>query len=252
GAAAGRISLVSPRRAGRTAIAPIGRYRELLVIARSNGLLRMRPNRNDPDAIAALGPPLRRTLEQAGGIFVKLGQVASTRPDLLPPDLCAELALLRSSAAPAPMEETRELIEQELGRPVDEVWTDFDWEPIASASVAQVYAATRRDGAAVGGKVERPGIREVVERDRAVLEQVASALERHTTLGLSIRPTELATEFMIGIREELDFTIEANNARSLAAATPAGSGVRLPHVFTEHSTSRLLVEERIEGCSIGD
>ncbi len=248
----GRIDLRSPGKAWRAAVAPVSRYRELVRIARANGLLSRPPRSSDPDAVAELGPALRRTLEQAGGMFVKLGQVASSRTDLLPPELCDELALLRSSAAPAPADAARALIEDELGAPVTEVFAEFDWEPLASASIAQVYAARLHDGTEVVVKVQRPGIEEVVARDSAVLRQLASALERHTSLGLSLKPTELADQFIAGVLEELDFGIEAANARSLAAATPAGSGVRLPVVHEALSTSRVLVEERIDGVSITD
>jgi ubiquinone biosynthesis protein len=252
GDAAGRISLVGPAHAWRATIAPLGRYRELISIARSNGLLRHRIDFNDPAAVEALGPPLRRTLEEAGGIFVKLGQVASTRSDLLPPDLCKELALLRSSATPASKDDVQPLIRDELGKPVTEAFGSFDWEPIASASVAQVYAATLHDGTDVVVKVERPGINAVIERDSAVVDQVADALERHTTAGLTLRPRDIADEFLAGVREELDFTIEAANARALAAATAPDAGVRLPRVYRDVSTSRVLVEERIFGVQIDD
>ena len=160
----------------------------MLSIARSNGLLRHRIDFRDPTAVEAIGPPLRRTLESAGGVFVKLGQVASTRSDLLPPELCTELALLRSSAAPTAQADVQPLIRDELGKPVDEVFGSFDWEPLASASVAQVYAATLPDGTNVVVKVERPGIDTVIEHDSTVVDQVADVLERHTTLGLTIRP----------------------------------------------------------------
>src|SRR5262249_60904834 len=123
---------------------------------------------------------------------------------------------------------------------------------LASASVAQVYAATLHDGTNVVLKVERPGIDSVIERDSAVVDQVADVLERHTSLGNTIRPRDLADEFLAGVREELDFTIEAKNARALAAAMPEECGVRLPRVHTDLSTSRVLVEERIDGVQIDD
>jgi ubiquinone biosynthesis protein len=252
GEVAGRVALVSPAKAFKAAVAPLGRYRELLRIARANGLLGRPPRSSDPEAIAALGAPLRRTLEDAGGMFVKLGQVASSRTDLLPASLCDELALLRSAAAPAPVEEGQPFLEAELGMPVTQAFAEFDWTPMASASIAQVYAARLHSGRPVVVKMERPGIEEVMARDSAVLEQMATALERHTTLGLALKPTELADEFILGVREELDFNLEAANAGALAAATPPGCGVRLPEVITELSTSRVLVEERIHGVSITD
>ena len=137
---AGRVAIRNPAATWRQALAPFGRYRELVGLARANGLTRRGLAASGDDRLAALGPGLRRTLEQAGGIFVKLGQVASTRSDLLPADLCDELAQLRSSAEPVPQDMMRPFVEAELGGAVESVFASFDWTPIAE-------------------RVDRPGVR---------------------------------------------------------------------------------------------
>jgi ubiquinone biosynthesis protein len=230
----------------------IGRYRELVGIARRNGLLRIRPDLTDPVAVAQLGPPLRSTLEEAGGLFVKLGQVASTRSDLLPPALCDELATLRSNALPAPTDAVRAELEKELGTPVDTAYARFDWDPLASASIAQVYAAETFRGDQVVVKVRRPGLDRLLRRDQDALLQAAGLLERHTSLGAGLRPTEVAKEFLDGVREELDLHEELTNAQALAVATPEGSGVRVPVMHPDLSSRMVLTEERVDGPSVGD
>jgi len=251
GAAAGLIGL--RRGAGVTdALSPVSRYRELLGLARANGLLSRRWDLADPLSVTEFGPRLRSTLEQAGGLFVKLGQVASTRSDLLPVALCDELALLRSAALPADETDVRRLVEAELGCPVHEVFSEFDWDPIASASIAQVYAVTTADGRRAVVKAQRPGLDRLIERDSAALLQLAGLAERRTTIGTRLSPTDLAEEFLDGIREELDFGREAANAALLAAATPPDSGVRIPWIDHQHTSSKLLVEERVDGVPISD
>ena len=237
---------------GPSTLSSLRRYRELVSIARRNGLPTRRMDLQDPESVAAVGPALRATLEEAGGVFVKLGQVASTRSDLLPPALCDQLALLRSQAAPAPESEVRPLLEQELGTDVESVFATFDWTPIASASIAQVYGATTHDGTDVVVKVRRPGLDELMARDSAALLQLAGVVERRTTIGLTLRPAELADEFLAGVREELDLTVELTNAAALTAATPPGSGVRIPRMFPEDSTRMVLTEERVHGVDLGD
>lgn len=248
---AGRLAFRRPGAAWRATVAPLSRYRQLVSIARSNGLSGHRMVH--ADRLVEAGPAVRHTLEQAGGMFVKLGQVASTRSDLLPADLCDELAKLRSSAEPATADAVRPELEAELGSPVEAVFSEFDWSPLAAASIAQVYAAVLPgEGGQVIVKVQRPGLDIVIDRDAAAVMQLASAAERFTTIGLTMRPTELAAEFVAGVREELDFRAEAANAAVLAAATPAETGVRVPTVHTRLSTRKVLVEERVIGTPISD
>jgi ubiquinone biosynthesis protein len=243
----GLITWPRPIRTVRQALAPVGRYREVARIAAANGLLhRPRPG----EGLEGTEVAVRRTLEQAGGMFVKLGQVASTRNDVLPESMCAELAKLQTSVTAVPREELEPALEAALGQPVSEAFATFDWNPLASASIAQVYAAELHDGQAVVVKVERPGIDALVERDGEALLQIAGMVERHTLLGLTSRPYALAEEFVGDLRDELDFRIEAANAIALAAATPASWRVHIPAVYQELSSRTVLVEERLDGVSV--
>jgi ubiquinone biosynthesis protein len=245
----GLLTVPRPFRTVRLAVAPLGRYREVARIAAANGLL---PRPRQGRAIDGTEVAVRRTLEQAGGMFVKLGQVASTRNDLLPAAMCAELSKLRASVAPAAREDVQPALEHALGMPVADAFATFDWDPLASASIAQVYAAELHDGRPVVVKVQRPGIESLVDRDGAALLQIAGMVERHTLLGLTSRPRELAEEFIGDLHEELDFRVEAANADALAAVTPATWRVRIPAVHQELSSRTVLVEERFEGVSVAD
>ena len=242
----GLVRLAHPLRAARMQRARIGRYREVIRLGVQNGVV----SRNTLSADLPVG--VRMTLEQAGGIFVKLGQVASTRTDLLPAAWCAELANLRSNAAPAPEDDIRPFIQEELGAAVERRFGSFDWDPIAAASIAQVYAATLLDGTDVVVKVQRPGLDDLMAVDRSAVMTIAGLVERRTELGLSVRPVELATQFLDDVAEELDFTVEAANAIELRDATDRFDRVRIPSVFPELSTRRVLTEERVTAGSIAD
>lgn len=246
GEAAGLVTVRNPVEAARIHRDRIARYREVVRIARRNGIVRRRVDAR------ALPDGVRHTLEQAGGIFVKLGQVASTRNDVLPQAWCDELSRLRSGAEPAPEQTIRPVIEDELQGPVEVLYEQFDWVPMASASIAQVYRATLRDGTPVVVKAQRPGLQRRMDVDRGAILQIAGLIERHTPLGLSVKPTDLATEFLDNVAEELDFTIEANNARELADGLAAFPGIRIPATYPELSTSRVLTEERVSGVSVAD
>lgn len=222
------------------------RYRQITRLARTNGLIGHRVD------ASALPSGVRHTLEESGGIFVKLGQVASTRSDLLPATWCEELALLRSRAHPATAEEVRPVLAAELGAGWEDRFAAFDWEPLAAASIAQVYAATTPDGTDVVVKVQRPGLDEVMATDSAAVLALAGLLERRTELGLAMHPVDVATEFLDGVAEELDLRIEATNAAELRTALAGRPGVRVPVVLDDLSTRRVLTEERVDGVSIAE
>ena len=231
------------------------RYWQLLSLARKHGLRRgVVRQAADGTPVTDGGTPvaLRRTIEDAGGMFIKLGQVASTRDDILPYEICEELAKLQSAVPPAPRSEMQRVVETELGASVDVAFSEFEWEPIAAGSIAHAYRAKLVDGSSVIVKVQRPGLHELFERDRRALLATARLLERRTPLGLSVSPVAMATEFTAGLADELDFAIEANNAHALQLATPDDLPVTIPRVHHDLSTGTVIVQDELLGSSIAD
>ncbi len=253
GERAGLLVLPRPIHEIRRRLAPFARYRQVLAIARKNGLIvpgLLRPSRNS--GRPPMGVALRKTLEECGVAFIKVGQLASTRADLLPPDLREELSKLQSGVAPEARGPMQEQLENELGQPVDEVFAEFEWEPIGSASIAQAYAARLKSGEPVVVKIQRPDMDNLVERDIAAIMHVALAAERRTPQGKDLHVSVVAEEFATSLRNELDFVREGANAIDLAAATPPDSGVRIPRVYAEHLTRRVMVQERFDGPKVSD
>ena len=246
GEAAGLVTVRNPMTVARAKITPFRRYREVLAIARREGVFARDVTHEE------LPAGVRRTLESAGGIFVKLGQVASTRTDVLPAAWCDELALLRSAAEPQPEAVIRAHLVEQLGRRPEELFASFDWTPIASASIAQVYRATLQSGADVVVKVQRTGLDDTIATDRAAIMQLADLIQRRTALGLSVQPADLAEEFIASVEEELDFTVEANNALELGAGLADIDGIRVPTIHRDLSTKKVLTEEYVAAPSIVD
>jgi ubiquinone biosynthesis protein len=246
---AGLLILPHPLRDVRRRIAPYTRYREIAAIARRNGL--HASGRHQLRLVDhSLSVAIRKTLEQAGIVFVKLGQMASTREDLLPPELTTELRHLQSRVEPLPQPPMQEQLEAELGGTVEDHFTEFEWRPIGSASVAQAYTARLPTGEPVIVKVQRPGMDELVARDGATVLHLARALEQRTPIGRDLHAEELAEDFVRAMKDELDFVGEAANAVDIAAGTDGTAGVRIPRVFNHLVTRRVLVEERFEGKSV--
>jgi ubiquinone biosynthesis protein len=195
---------------------------------------------------------LRRVLERAGGVYIKLGQIAATRVDLLPPDVCNELAGLQNRVSVEPQERIVAVLEDELGRSVDDVFAEFDWEPLAAASIGQTYRARLRSGDAVVVKVQRPDIEALMERDLAALGLLANLAQRRTVFGLGVRSGELLAQFAKSLRRELDFRHEADAMSEMAVLLRDRSSVRIPAVYREVSGRRVLVQERFEGVTVSD
>jgi ubiquinone biosynthesis protein len=193
---------------------------------------------------------LRTTLEQSGLVFVKLGQIASTRADLVPAEIRDALSDLQNAVEPASPEAMKTVLEAELGGPAEQFFAEFEPTPIGTASIAQVYAARLISGEPVVVKVQRPDMDRAVRRDMAALLRLARTIERRTPQGQQLHATELMAEFAASVEKELDFRLEAANAVTLAAATEPGSGVRIPRMYQQLSTSRLLVEERLYGAPV--
>ena len=164
---------------------------------------------------APRGERLRRALERLGPIFVKFGQVLSTRRDLLPRDIADELAKLQDRVPPFPAAQARALVERAYGRPLEAVFATFDTEPVASASIAQVHFATLKTGREVAVKVLRPGMLAVIDDDLRLLHMLARWVERLSADGKRLKPREVVGEFDAYLHDELDLVREASNAAQL-------------------------------------
>ncbi|MEV6911858.1 AarF/UbiB family protein [Amycolatopsis sp. NPDC051071] len=233
------------RRAARTR-----RYSQITRIAVKHGLGRYLTGRREPGLAqvrhAKLARSLRRALEEGGVTFVKLGQLLSTRSDLLPPVFIDELSKLQDQVAFADADEIATVLREELGGDPDEIFAEFDPEPIAAASIAQVYRAKLRDGQDVVVKVQRPGVQALVDRDLDIVRRVAAALDLRADWARSLGVVDLAEGFADALVEELDFRTEARNIESVAAAY-AGTEVAMPTVHKALSTERVLVMRRLDG-----
>ncbi|MFC7274151.1 ABC1 kinase family protein [Paractinoplanes rhizophilus] len=245
-------------RGTRRRVARACRYSTIVRIVLRHGLgrfLRGRPGSGPSSAAARrrLARSLRAALDEAGVTFVKLGQLLSTRGELLPAEFVEELTALQDQAAPVPWDDVAGVLAAELGRPVEEAFAEIDREPMAAASVAQVHAARLPDGTPVVVKVQRPGIAVIVERDLDILLRLAGTLEDRTSWGRSFGARRLALGFAEALREELDFTIERDNLQTMAAAMDAtpDRGVRVPAPYVSLSSERVLVMDRLPGTPLG-
>ena len=248
GERAGLVVAPRPLRAVRRRIAVFRRYRELLDLLRREGFVQGAAHTADDGT----GVRLRTVLEEAGGVYIKLGQIAATRVDLVPPDIADALAKLQNRVPPEPRESIQAALEAELDASVDEVFAEFEWEPLAAASIGQTHRAQLRTGERVVVKVQRPGIDELMERDLAALSLIAGVAQRRTALGQGMRSGELVAQFAHSLRAELDFRREADAMEEMASRLADRSPVRIPRVHRELLTRRLLVQERFEGCTVTD
>ncbi|MDH0344614.1 MULTISPECIES: ubiquinone biosynthesis regulatory protein kinase UbiB [Chromobacterium] len=208
------------------------------------------------DASAPLPQRVRLALESLGPIFVKFGQVLSTRRDLLPPDYADELARLQDQVPPYDGLQAREMIERSLGRKVDELYVDFDNTPVASASVAQVHKAWLRQpdggrGREVAVKVLRPGIQPVIEQDLALMATLAAWVEKLFTDGKRLKPREVVAEFDKYLHDELDMMHEAANASQLRRNFKNSDMLIVPEVFYDYTSRDVLTLEWMHGIPVG-
>ncbi len=195
---------------------------------------------------------IRRALEDLGPIFVKFGQILSTRRDLLPDDIADELAKLQDAVPPFPGSEARAQIEAAFGHSIEKVLDNFDETPIASASVAQVHAATLKSGEKVVVKVLRPGIERIIRRDVELLYLVAGLANRYWKDGRRLRPLEVVQDYEKTILDELDLQREAANAAQLRRNWEGSDLLFVPEVYWDLTRKNVLVLERISGTPVSD
>jgi ubiquinone biosynthesis protein len=195
---------------------------------------------------------LRMAIEELGPTFVKLGQALSTRPDVLPPEFLIELARLRDDVPPFPFETVKAIIESELGYPLPQLFQSFDEEPLAAASLGQVHSAVLPDGRQVVVKVLRPDIHAQIELDLDILRDMANLAEERTAVGKQYALADLAEEFAVTLRAEMDYIREAHNVERFQRHFAGRPEVMIPAVYTEYTTHRVLTLQRIHGIKIDD
>ena len=204
---------------------------------------------------AAIAVALRKAFGELGPTYVKLGQLVASSPGLFPDVLADEFRSLLDEVPPISAADVTAVITEELGAHPDEVFETFDWTPLASASIAQVHAATLPGGDDVVVKVQRPGIRRQIDADLRILRVLARVVERLSSTGRMANPIAVVEDFAITIREELSFVVEARSMERFAdviGRSPANKGVRVPSVRWPYTTPRVLTMERIHGYKVDD
>jgi ubiquinone biosynthesis protein len=198
------------------------------------------------------GQHLREMLDELGPTFVKFGQLLSTRPDIVPPDILAELQSLQDDVRPFPYEDVERVIQQDLELSVEQLFTEFEETPVAAASIGQVHRATLPNGHRVAVKVQRPNAPRQVEADLALLYQAARlARERVRALDF-IDARQLVDEFARSIRQELDYRLEARNAETFHHRFAGHPHVKIPRVYWSYTRARVLTLELLEGIQLAD
>ena len=200
----------------------------------------------------ARGRHLREMLDELGPTFVKFGQLLSTRPDIVPPDIIAELRSLQDDVRPFPFADVERTIEEELGQTVARLFTEFDEQPLAAASIGQVHRATLPNGKRVAVKVQRPNAPRQIEADLALMYQAARlAKERVRALDF-IDANEIVDEFSRSIRQELDYRLEGRNADAFHHNFAGHPHVAVPKVYWSYTRSRVLTLEYLDGVQLAD
>ncbi|MEV8368064.1 AarF/UbiB family protein [Microbacterium sp. NPDC064584] len=228
------------------------RYAQILAIGSRHGLT-FYESRRRGEQDEELPAALVSAMNEAGVTFVKLGQVLSSREDVLPPALIAAFSTLQMDSTPIPWAEAEAAIRAQLGCPIEEVFAEIDPVPLAAASVAQVHAARLRSGEDVVVKIQRPRARAQVTTDLDILERLAAQAERRTDWARAYGARALVAEFSRALREELDYRIEVANTEMLRSAIPRSEATRLhvPRVYPQYSTAQMIVQERVIGTPFG-
>ena len=212
---------------------------------RVSGMHKAHPELSDPER-------LRLMLEELGPTYIKFGQILSTRYDILPKEYIKELEKLQDTVPPFGHDEACHIITEEFGMPIDEIFATFSCEPFASASLGQVHLATLPSGEKVIVKVQRPGIREVIDSDLTILHDLAHFADQHIRETRALNPVGVISEFERIIRAELDYTLEAQNADELRENFSDDPTVKIPLVYWDYTRWQVLTMEFIDGIKVSD
>jgi predicted unusual protein kinase regulating ubiquinone biosynthesis (AarF/ABC1/UbiB family) len=229
----------------------------LLDFARRQGLLGLEgidPGKDSGDSAASpeKAKAFRERLVELGPAYIKLGQVLSTRPDLLPPPYIQELEHLQDSVEPMPLDVVEQTIEAELGARIAKLFASFDPNPLGSASLGQVHAAQLRDGRDVVVKVQRPNIRELLADDIEYFRELATYLTEHTSAGERVDMIGVVQQLETALRDELDYRTEARNAATFRRTLAGFPHILIPRVIDAYTTHKVLTLERIRGVKISE
>jgi len=195
---------------------------------------------------------VRMACEELGPTYIKLGQILSTRPDLVPVDFIKELSKLQDNVPASPFGEIIKIIESELGAPPEDIFDFFDKTPLASASIGQVYRATLKDGEEVAVKVQRPGIKKIIEVDLEIMLHLATLVERHIEEMSLHQPVKVVEEFARTLEKEIDYTIEATSMERIARNFLNDLTIYVPKVFRDTTTESILTTEFVEGIKVSE
>ncbi len=207
--------------------------------------------RRDVHGIRTLAERIRLVLEELGPTFVKLGQLASTRSDLLPENVINELVKLQDQVPPFPGEEARQIIELELGMSLEEMLETFQEQPVAAASIGQVHLGKLHTGEMVAIKVQRPGVSRVVQRDLEILQDLISLAKRHLEWVAQYNVEEIIEEFSKSMREELDYNIEGRNMERIGQNFEKDRRIHIPKTYWNYTSARVLTMEFVDGIHMG-
>jgi ubiquinone biosynthesis protein len=243
----------------------LGRITEIAQVAVRHGfgyfferhrLTDLIPRRGGPELVEGTpsqrGQHLREMLDELGPTFVKFGQLLSMRPDVLPADIIAELRGLQDDVRPFPYEDVERVVREDLGQPIERLFTEFDREPIAAASIGQVHRAVLPNGRVVAVKVQRPGAPRQIEADLVLLYQAGRIVKERVRALDFVDVRELVDEFARSIRQELDYRLEARNAETFRRHFAGHPHVRVPKVYWSYTRARVLTLEFLEGTQLAD
>lgn len=223
----------------------------LFDVSRVNFITKIRNRRKGYEKLSN-AERLRLAFEELGPTFIKFGQILSTRPDFLPPDYIRELEKLQDKVLPIETLRIRECIEKELNKPLNQVFKEFNEQPVASASLSQVHKAVLPNGETVALKIQKPGIRTTIEVDLSILESLADMLEKRLRNGSFYSPKSIVAEIKKTIRKEMDFLNEAHNFDKFRNNFKNIDYIKVPKVYWELTTEKLLTMEFIEGVKISE